>query len=166
MRQLLCFFLIAVLLVPVLGCSSASFDPVTFYYCRKPEEYLYFESDGVIASEGRDLTGHNDDLQYLIALYLAGPLDEELISPFPRKTRLVQAQKDTHSVYIELSDLGSTMTDAEYSLATACLAKTCMPFAAVDEVTIRSGARTITINAENIILFDSAITENTEGEQK
>ena len=164
MKRSICIILIFMIIVTLLGCDSSSFDPVTFYYCRKPEEFQYFESDGVIASEGRDLTGHNRDLQYLVALYLAGPLDEELISPFPRKTRLVHAAKDKHAVQIELSDLGNSMTDAGFSLAAVCLAKTCISFVHVDEVTIRSGARTITINTENVILYDNSITDNTNGE--
>ena len=164
MKRTLCFILIIIIMLPLLGCGSASFDPVMFYYCRKPAEYQYFKADGVIVSEGRDLTGHDEDLQYLIALYLAGPLDEELISPFPRKTRLVQVEKTNQSVLIELSDLGSSMTDVEFSLAAACLAKTCISFADVTEATIRSGARTITINTENAILYDRAAPENTEGD--
>lgn len=164
MKRILCLILILLIIIPILGCSSPSFDPVIFYYCRNPKEYQYFEADGVIASEGRDLNGHSGDLQYLIALYLAGPLDEDLISPFPKKTRLVEAERQPGSVLIELTDLSSTMTDSEFSLAAACLAKTCIPFVGVNEATIRSGARTITINAENIILSDTAATEYIIGE--
>ena len=164
MKRILCLILAFALMIPIFGCSSPSFDPVMFYYCRRPDDYQYFQKDGVIASEGRDLSGHSDDLQYLVALYLAGPLDETMTSPFPRKTRLVAVEKTDRSVQIELTDLGSTMSDSEFSLAAVCLAKTCIPFAGVSEASIRSGARTITINAENVFLYDNTITDSTEGE--
>ena len=164
MKRILCLILIFSVLVPVWGCSAPSFDPVMFYYCRNPEQYQYFKTDGVIASEGRDLSGHSGDLQYLVALYLAGPLTENLTSPFPRKTRVLTVDKDSKSVQIELTDLTSTMTDSEFSLAATCLAKTCIPFAGVKEATVRSGARTITINAKNVILYDTTISDSTEGD--
>ena len=164
MKRFLCLFLIFVLLAGLAGCSSPSFDPTVFYYCRRPEAYQYFETGSIIVSEDRDLTGHSQDLHYLVALYLAGPLDEELTSPFPRKTRLVEHEISGHSLRIQLTDLDSTMTDAEFSLAAACLAKTCMEYMQCQDATIQSGTRSITINAENVIVFDSAIPENTEGE--
>jgi len=145
------------------GCSSHSLEPVSFYYCRNPETYQYFQEDGVITAESRDLSGHTNDLRYLVALYLAGPLEEGLVSPFPRSARLVEAKTISSSVQIELSDLGNTMTDSEFSLAAACLSKTCMQHFGASSVTIKSGARTITMNEANIILFDTAIPETTEG---
>ena len=164
MKRILCILLIFSLVLALSGCSSPSFDPVLFYYCRKPETYQYFKPDSIIVSEGRDLTGHSQDLQYLVALYLAGPLDEELTSPFPRKTRLMEQEIHGSSVRIMLTDLDSTMTDSEFSLAAACLAKTCIAYIQCQDATIQSGTRSITINAENVIMFDSAIPENTEGE--
>lgn len=164
MKRFLCLFLVFMLLAALTGCSSPSFDPTIFYYCRSPESYQYFETASIIVSESRDLTGHSRDLQYLVALYLAGPLDEDLISPFPRKTRLQEQEVNGSSLRIELTDLDSTMTDAEFSLAAACLAKTCIAYMLCQDATIQSGTRSITINADNVIMFDSAIPENTEGE--
>ena len=164
MKRFLCWLMVIVLTAALIGCSAPSFDPTIFYYCRRPETYQYFEADGIIASEDRDLTGHSSDLRYLVALYLAGPLDEDLISPFPRKTRLLEDEVINNRIRIELTDVGNTLTDAEFSLAAACLARTCIEHTQCLDVTIKSGARSITINAENVIIFDSAIPETTEGE--
>lgn len=164
MKRIVCFLTALFLLLPLAGCSTPSFDPVLFYYCRKSEDYQYFDSEGIISSEGRDLTGHSKDLQYLVALYLAGPLDEDLISPFPRKTRLLEEEYQNDRIRIELTDLGNTMTDSEFSLASVCLAKTCMEYVSAKDVTIKSGARSITINSKNVVLFDTATPENIEGE--
>jgi len=163
MKRFVCCIILFALMISLTGCSSPSFDPVSFFYCRKPEEYQYFETDGVIASEVRDLTGHYGDLQYLVSLYLAGPLEEGLVCPFPRSTRLVAAAITNNTVHIELSDLGNVLTDSEFSLASACLAKTCILFTDSTAVTIKSGVRTITMNTQNIVLFDNAIPEATEG---
>ena len=164
MKRLIGFLFLPLLILLLAGCGSSSLEGISFFYCRHPNAYQYFESDGVIAAESRDLSGHNGDLQYMIALYLAGPLEESLISPFPRNTRLIEAKKQNSTIHIELSDLGNSMTDSEFSLAAACLSKTCMLFADGTDVTIKSGVRTITLNAENMVLLDSAIPEPTEGE--
>ena len=164
MKRSLCCMLILLLLIPLAGCSSPNFDPVLFYYCRRPEAYEYFDAEGIIRPEGRDLSGHSEDLTYLVALYLAGPLDEDLISPFPRKTRLLEEETKNNRILLELTDLGNTMTDSEFSLASACLAKTCMEYVHAKDITIKSGARSITINADNVILYDTVTPETSEEE--
>ena len=159
---LFCLFLAACIGI-LAGCSSHSLEPVSFYYCRKSDAYQYFQEDGVIAAEDRDLTGHTSDLRYLTALYLAGPLEEGLVCPFPRNTRILEANAENTAIQIELSDFGNSMTDSEFSLAAACLSKTYMEHFGTDKVTIKSGARTITMSEKNIILFDTTILETTEG---
>lgn len=164
MKRFCSFFLFLAACIGMLaGCTSHSLEPVFFYYCRNADAYQYFQEDGVIAAEGRDLSGHTNDLRYLTALYLAGPLEEGLVCPFPRSTRLLDVSVSNSSIQIELSDFGNSMTDSEFSLAAACLSKTYMEHFHIDDVTIKSGARTITMNEKNIILFDSAIPETTEG---
>ena len=164
MRRIFSFILFALFCSGIFaGCASHSLEPVSFYYCRDSKAYQYFQKDGVIASEERDLSGHTHDLRYLTALYLAGPLEEGLICPFPRSTRLIEAKQTDDTIQIELSDFGNSMTDSEFSLAAACLSKTCMEHFSADGVTIKSGARTITMHEKNIILFDTAIPDTTEG---
>ena len=158
MKRLFCLFFAALLLMQS-GCSSAVMDPVSFYYCRDAEHYQYFSPDGVIAPEERDLTGHRGDLRYLVGLYLAGPMEEGMVCPFPAHTQLLSARKIVNSVRIELSDLSESMTDAQFSLAGTCLSMTCMSFVSCGEVIVSSGDRSITITPENILLFDNHTTE-------
>ena len=63
---------------------------------------------------------------------------------------------------IELSDLGDSLTDSEFSLAAACLSKTCMLYTGSSDITIKSGVRIITMNADNMILLDTVVPETTE----
>lgn len=164
MKRMLRFILFVLFCSGILaGCASHSLESVSFYYCRDPKAYQYFQKDGVIASEKRDLSGHTNDLRYLTALYLAGPLEEGLVCPFPKNTHLTEITKTNGAIQIELSDFGNSMTDSEFSLAAACLSKTCMENFSANSVTIKSGARTITMHEKNIILFDTAIPDATEG---
>ena len=152
------FFSICILLgmlFSLAGCHSGEKNTVNFYYCREPEHYQYFQEDGVIHGESRDLASHRNDLHYAVGLYLAGPMEEGLNSPFPRTTRLLSIQNDNGRVRVELSDLSHVLTDAEFTLACACLSMTCMDLTSCTEVTIVSGERSITMNTDNIVLFDT-----------
>lgn len=163
MKQLLCIFLACLMLVCLTSCSSEDPNAITFYYCREPEAYRFFEETGVIGRETRDITGHRNDLRYMVSLYLAGPMEEELISPFTKATRLVSAELSGREIHIELSGHNKIMTDSEFSLACACLTLTCMDFMDCDAVTIVSGERTMTMNTENIFLYDTLPTQETTG---
>lgn len=163
MKQLCCLILAFSLCLALLGCGSDNSSNVLFYYCRSADEFQYFKEDGVIAPEKRDLTGHHNDLRYLVSLYLAGPLNEELITPFPKNTRLISVQVEENTVQIELSEQGSSLTDSAFSLACACLTLTCLDYTACTEVTIISGERTITMNSESIVLFDAPLPQESTG---
>ena len=163
MKRLVCLLMTVGILLSLFGCSSAKMDSVSFYYCRKPDAYQYFKSDGVITSEDRDLTGHTKDLHYLIALYLAGPLDETLVSPFPKKTRLLEVSFNNNHVDLELTNLAGSLSDSEFSLAAACLAQTCMEFVDCGSATIKSGIRRITITSDNVVLHDDLSQNSPKG---
>ena len=146
------------------GCSPQESNATSFYYCRNPEQYQYFARDAVIRSEERDLLGHRDDIKYMVSLYLAGPLEEDLRSPFVKTTRLLSVDETDGSVFIELSDLGTALSDSEFTLACACLTLTCLDFVHCAGVTITSGSRSVTMNADSILLFDVLPSQgNTEG---
>lgn len=153
------------LLVSILlsGCSTQDSNAVLFYYCRDPQQYQYFEPDAVIRSEARDLLGHRNDLKYMLGLYLAGPLEEDLVIPCAKSTRLLSVTNDGGRILIELSDHNNNLTDSEFSLACACLALTCMDFTQCGDVTITSGERSVTMNSESIILADILPQQETTG---
>lgn len=155
MKQILCLLLPLLSLFCLAGCDSADNNTVLFYYSRSPELYQYFEEDSVIHAEQRDLTGHRNDLRYMLGLYLAGPLEEELTTPFTKSTRLISVEQKDNAVFIELSDHTSSMTDSEFSLACACLTLTCLHFTQCDAINITSGDRSITMNGDSIVLYDS-----------
>lgn len=137
-------------------------EPVAFYYVRSDYQQDLTE---VIVSEEREASGHLNDLSYLMALYLMGPVDETLLSPIPRGTRIIPVENSPAGVTLKLSESAKTMTDAEFSLACACLALTCMEITDTDEVTITCADRSITMSADTLALYDvttAAASEETQ----
>ncbi len=163
MKRIFVILMLNFFLLSLCGCNSSVADTVDFYYCRTPESYQYFTADGVISRETREITGHQNDLSYVLRLYLAGPLEEGLISPFPRGTQLISARKVVATLRIELSGAEDTMNDSEFSLACACLARTCMSFVKCKEVVITCGERVAAMTEENVILYDNSAQETTTG---
>ena len=164
MKKYLILLLSALLLLGMTACRSGDSNTVQFYYCRDPRSNPYFEEGGVIHSESRDLTGHRGDLQYMLGLYLTGPMEDGLLFPFSRQTRLLSVQIQDSELHIELSDHTKSLSDSEFSLSCACLTLTCLDFTQCQSVTIVSGGRTVTMNRDNIILQDILpAQENTGG---
>ena len=157
MRRLICSALLLLLLLALLpGCSERSKEPVTFYYLRQN----YQENmDTLIASEVREVSGHRDDLKYLLSFYLMGPADKELCSPLPRGAVLYQLEQTDTELTITLSDTSSTLSDGEFTLASACLSLTCMDLLPLESVTVASGSRNRTIRRSDLILTDTVKPE-------
>ena len=162
MKRLICLML-CFLMTLLSGCHSESTGETAFYYCRDPQQHQYFEDGSVIHAEYRDLLGHRDDLQYMVGLYLAGPMEEGLLSPFPKTTRLLSIQKEQDEIIVELSEHGQTIPDSAFSLACACLTLTCVNFTDCQTVTVNSGDRSMTMHADQIILLDTLPQQETSG---
>lgn len=162
MKRFVCILLSLCLLLP--GCSQERIkESVTFYYPRR--EYRYDSADGVIAGEQREASGHEGDLHYLLTLYLMGPSNEELVSPLPRGTQLLQALQQDSAVTLELTDTAQTMTDMEFTLACACLTLTSLSITGGEKVTVTSGSRTVTMNRDSLTLFDDSTAASTATEE-
>ena len=137
------------------GCSITGErikDPVTFYYVRG--DYRK-NMESVIVSEEREAAGHKDDLPYLLALYSMGPSTDGLKSPFPKNTRIIPTEHTAAGIVLSLSEIPDSMTDAEFTLAGACLALTCMELTEAPQITVVSGERNVTINADNLIMLET-----------
>lgn len=136
-------------------------DPVIFYYVRSE-----YQSDmgEVIVAEEREASGHMGDISYLLALYLMGPADEQLESPIPPGARIFLTERSPDSVELKMTDTVQTLTDAEYTLACACLSLTCFDIAQVSKVTISSGERTVTMTREMLTLYDNSTHPETTEE--
>lgn len=150
MKKLTAILLCAMLLS---GCMSHAFeDSASFYYRRK--EFQHHAASPVIAAEQREVTGHRQDLEYLLKLYLMGPLDEHLSSPLPAGVRLLSVTAEGSNLIVELTDTGRSLNDAAFSLACACITMTCRELTNATTVTVVSGSRSLTSSGEDILLTD------------
>ena len=165
MKRSLCILLCGLFLIELCGCSvplSGSGDPVSFYYRRA--DFQYHGADNVIVPEQREISGHGGDLHYLVSLYLVGPLDDSLVSPFPKETRLLEMQQTNTELFLTLSDSAAALSDSAFSLACTCLALTCLSFTNAEAVTISCEERVMTITPDNLLLSDdiTGLPETTE----
>ncbi len=160
-KQVICLILVMSILLS--GCSFFSArikDPVVFYYlCDSYQEDLCC----VIVSEEREASGHTGDLSYLLALYMMGPTNDEHIMPLPFGTRIRVQSTDGHIV-LELYDMPKAISDAELSLASACLTMTCLEISEAEDVTIRCGERETVMDRSNLTLYDTT-SETTPTEE-
>ncbi len=163
MKRFVCLILLGSMLLS--GCNVMQErikEPVTFYYVRQN----YQEDMGeVIASEVREASGHRYDLPYLLALYSMGPSDKDLISLLPRNVTILPVEHSEDGLVLSLLDEIHALEDADFTLASACLAMTCLELIETEQVTVLCGDRSITINRENLMLSSSIIPKIPE-EQK
>lgn len=162
MKKTLCVLLLFSFLVPLGGCTLPREDTISFYYPRA--DLIYDAPNGVIASEERDAAGYTTDMQYLLSLYLTGPLQQDLVPAFPQGTRLLSNSMDGSQMLVQLSDTSESMTDGRFSLACACLALTCIKASSAEEVVISSGSRTMTIREDMLLLYDEPFPTTSETE--
>ena len=104
-------------------------------------------------------------MSYLLALYLLGPSDEELVPTMPGSCWVLSMDQTPNALTIEFTDTSLSLTDAEYSLACACLSMTCIGITNAERITIKSGPRSVTMTKDNLTLFDSTTPANTEETQ-
>ena len=137
MKRFISIVLIGILVLSLAGCGQNAQDSqVPFYYPRA--EFDHGAPDGVIAPEIHEISGHNNDLRYLLALYLLGPSDPELRLPFPEGAILVDLVQEGSTVTVTLSSIVTRLDDIDLTISCACLAETCFAISDVQTVHILS----------------------------
>lgn len=160
MKRLFCLILVFALFLS--GCSVLGErikEPVTFYYVRTNYQK---DMEQVIMSEVREASGHRDDLSYLLALYSMGPSKEDLTSPLPRNTQIIPIERTSDSIVLSLSGNSLTMTDVDFTLASTCLALTCMELTNVHQITVECEDRKMTIREDNLLLHGGNVLNQEE----
>lgn len=158
MKRLICLLFCLLL----SGCSMVGEwikEPVTFYYVHANYQK---DMEQVIVSEVREAAGHREDLSYLLALYSMGPSKDSYMSLLPRYTQIIPAERTSDAIVLKLSENALPMTDADFTLASTCLALTCMEISNVQQITVECGDRKVTINVDNLLLDDSNIHNSQE----
>ena len=164
MKRILCLILTLLILAVMAGChyhdNGEFLEPVEFYYPRQSEHFAYGAQDGVLAAEMREASGHTDDLEYLIPMYLRGPQDEKLRSPFPEGCTLVEVRSGGNMLVVILSEEFTTLEGTELTLACAGLARTCFSLTDAQRIRIDSSSANktfaITLKPDSVLLLDDS----------
>lgn len=177
MKRWIAFALIAALILSGCAFGRNRFqDSVTFYYPRAHEtadQMEKFFTEGAIGEETREAVGHRQDLNYLLSMYLTGPLSEDLAFPYPVTTRLSNHQLDGDVLTVTLTANSDRPTDLDWTLGSACFARTAMALTAAGTVSVQIVDRvgetlyTGSFDGTNVLLEDgfTAPTEATEATQ-
>lgn len=170
MKRLTGILLATLLLLSLCGCNANRQrinKPADFYYCHNTALPTYTLSDGVIAPEQRESDGY-DDLAKLLSLYLRGPQDPQLRSPFPREVTVVQLLQNGTAVEITLSAQFAGLSGYDLTLACTCLAMTVMELTQAETVQISAeesllgGNPVISISKDQLVFEDASAAEATE----
>lgn len=142
MKKAILLLVILGLIIFPAGCAKDSVNEqpsARFYYLRTPTDYVYGASDGVVTWEARDISGNESATRYLLSLYLQGPLDESLRSPFPADCKVIGLTQNHSEITIILNGKFTALKGMDLTLGCICLARTCMSI---------TGAETVHIQAE------------------
>lgn len=163
MKRILTLLLCTALLLCGCGTGQPKYDePVTFYYQRT--EYIFGQTDSVIAAETLEGAQINANLSSLLEAYLQGPTSEQLQNPFPADTRIEKVTRQGTVLQLKMNDKFSQLSGMELTIACACLSKTVLSLTDCTAVQIilvgelPDTQRIITMDNQSLLLMDDIIT--------
>ena len=161
MRRVLATILLCFTVFSLYGCSTQEsdfFEPVNFYYCNDLDSREDFEN--IFVAEVREGLGYTDNKPALLSLYLMGPQDNRLVSPFPVGTTIVSVKKNSDSLNIVFSNHLAQLSGFDLTLAATCVSLTAFELYPCSQVLIScdsallNGKPSLAISAEEIVLKD------------
>ena len=134
MKRLICLMLCLCL----CGCARTEpRDPGTFYYPRS--ETGYNGSEGVFASEIRDLSGLRGDPGALLELYCSGPVTDGLVNPLPAGTFLRSWSVEDSVLSLDFDPALGQVSGIDLTIAAGCLARTFLPLTGANTLVLTAG---------------------------
>lgn len=160
MKKALLLLLCAGMLLCFFGCNNQETweKPVRFYYLGT--DFSYDAQCTAIQSETRE-GAEFATLEDTLAAYLKGPNSGNLTSPFPAGLRLISVRQEENTLHVTVTRHLANLSGLNLTIACCCIAKTCMELTDAENITIQAedallgSERTITLNAENMILLDN-----------
>jgi len=161
MKRMIVLICVLVLIAVLCGCTKNNTDikaPVNFFYANK--EIVYNTESSVLSAEVREYAGLEENTIGLFDLYLRGPSSENLYSPFPVGSSVVNTIQSGKNLHIILNDSFATLKGLDLTIACACLSMTAMELTGCDVVEISSENalldenQSITITRESLQLID------------
>lgn len=144
------------------GCGSSQKEmeqPVKFYYCyRDAQSGSYGTETGALGVEIRDLGAAPRTAQEILAMYLQGPSDDTLISPFPQSVAVEQAALQNGVLTVTLSEDARVLSGIDRTAAVACLTQTMTQFSDITSVRFSVGGSFW--NTGRFLLLDDTATSD------
>lgn len=165
MKRFVIVMILLALVIGMSGCMQKNEDfvnPVSFYYCNDISSKDDFEH--VFVPELREGAGYWDNKPALLSLYLTGPENEDLVTPFPAGLSIISVQHDNGQVRVVLSDQFADLTGLDLSIACTCLGMTVLELYGCDCVEISAEhkplgeQKSIIITADMVVLADNDYT--------
>ena len=157
MKRILILFLILCPLLSFTACTQPAENTCTFYYLRPQENIQYGQADALVAPVTREIA--NEELEYLLQLYLDGPQDEHYVSPIPNGTMLLGILWEEDILVLELSAEFSNLDGIRLTLAGACLTATCHALTETQAIQVRSGEQTYDFQLSEFTFLDDSVGE-------
>jgi len=161
MKKIILGLMVLSLVFGCIGCgfeTESAEDSIRFYYPRTANNYEYGSEDGVITYEERDPAGHRNNLRYLLTLYLLGPVEEGLVSPFPEGCQIVHLSRNESEVSMTINSNFVTLKGMDLTLACVCLAQTCFTLTDVPMVRIMAESFDGQIAIDEVIMQNQLIS--------
>lgn len=143
---------LAILIMCCTGCKMNKTEfssPVVFYYCVDKLDHTPHSS--VIQSEERTVDCPPNDYKAIMQLYLEGPTQRGMYSPFPKGLTVTELLIDGETTYITFSTNLSYLTGVDLTLACVCIATTCFGLTRTQNVDI-SAERGLLDNAPSVFI--------------
>ena len=163
MKKSLCFFLVCLLILPLVGCREEQknmISPVKHYYCK--QNIAYGTEGGIFDYEERESYGYEDNTFYLISRYLRGPESSGLSQTFPNYTRLIRCYVEENAVSLHISNEIADLSGIELTMACVAMTMTVYEITGIETVTIRAesqlldGKEELTFRYSDFVYLDEA----------
>ena len=159
MKRWILFLAALSLLLYLTGCSGQEERNCRFYYLRTAENIRYGQENGLVAPVDREISDQNAELNYLLQLYLEGPVEEGYVSPIPKGTYLLSILWNEDTPVLVLSREFSAANNITLTLCGACLTATCHDVTGAERIEVRSGD-----DVYHFALSDYTFVDNSNGQ--
>ena len=159
MKRCILGILMIALILSLSGCSEPAETDCPFYYLRTEETICYGKPDALVAPVNREISVADHTLEYLLQLYLEGPVEEGYLNPIPRGTYLLKAFWEDDILVLILSREFSALEDMSLTLAGACLSATCHDLTGSRKIQVRSGEQIYDFDLNHYTFLDMSTGE-------
>ena len=159
MKRILALLLCLIFILS--GCQRPQDEEgnVCFYYLDANPSYDS-RSSIFLPQSRQDMA--NGTMEQILRVYLAGPQDEQFLSPFPAGLQLVSYRLEEKTAYLTFSKDLATLSNLDLTLACGCIAMTVLDLTGSEQVyidaegSLLSGQKAIIMDRSNLQLLDNS----------